>query len=417
MNLVLKLLVRGREFTTKGFLIIIPLGLTIAFLFRYIAVGVAGLMFISLCLSLLKLKKYDLKKSLFLSAITMLITTFCDHFASFLLEYVFEIDYSIELVLLTHHLPVAVLLSFTLAFVLSKFTKKIRQEVNKNEQMQTGMMVIALLMLGSFYGSIVSGIYLGNTIDLIVLNFIFFTLYALLAVISFFFLAKGLKEKYRLKQQKDEQEILKQYTAQIELQYSEMRRFKHDYKNIMSSFVGFLIKEDFQGLKNYYLEKVDKNSTILLNHDFGLEHLRRIKVIEIKSILAVKLMTAKEQEIKVKFEAIEEIETIPMDSLVLVRTLGILLDNAVEELMELEYGLLYVGVVKKGHTLSFIIQNTCRADIPPVHQLKQKGFSTKGNHRGLGLSNVTEFVKKFPSMSVETSVADEVFSQQVIIGG
>jgi len=414
---VLKILSRDWKFTSKEVCLVILSAFIVGFLFEFINIFAAGLIFTFLLLDSLKIKGYNLKKALFLSSISMLIAVLCDHFTTFLLGNMFLIDYSYEKVLLTMHMPILAISAISLAFALAVFTKKVRLEINKYEHLQTGLMILSLFMVGSFYGSIILGIYWGNTIELIVLNFFFFALYALLAFVSLFFLAKGAKEKYNLKRQKDEQEALRQYNAQIELQYSEMRTFKYDYKNIMSSFVGFLIKDDMNGLKKYYLEKVDGDFRTFLDHDFALEQLRHIKITEVKSILAVKLMLAQKQEIEVKFEAVETIEEISVDSLILVRTLGILLDNAIEELTNLKKGFLHVGVIKIGSSLTFVIQNTCRLDTPPVHILKQKGFSTKGDNRGVGLNNILEFIKQCPNMSIETNISDQIFRQEIIIRG
>jgi len=304
---------------------------------------------------------------------------------------------------------------FTLFF--TKLTKKIRAKINQNKQFPTLLAIISTLILFSFYGSIILSTYLGNEIELITLNFIFLTIYLVIGLIIFYFYAKTLREKYEMQRHKDEQENLQRYTKEIEIQYTEMRKFKHDYQNILSSLDNFVAEEDFEGLKNYYLEKIKVTSEIMNKHLFQLEALSKIEVREIKSILAMKLMRAQEQRIDVTFEAVDTIKTIPLDSVVLVRTLGILLDNAIEELIELNDGKLLVGVLKSERSITFIVQNTCRDDIPKVHQLKQLGFSTKGDGRGVGLNNLSEFVKTYPNMSIETTINGNQFIQKVMIGG
>jgi two-component system sensor histidine kinase AgrC len=239
----------------------------------------------------------------------------------------------------------------------------------------------------------------------------------LISLIIFYFYIKSLKEKYEIQRNKDEQENLQRYTKEIEFQYTEMRKFKHDYQNILSSLESFVVEEDFEGLKQYYLEKIKVTSEMMNKHLFQLEGLSKIEVREIKSILAVKLMKAQEQGIDVVFEAVDRISAIPLDSVVLVRTLGILLDNAIEELMELTDGKMLVGVLKNERSITFIVQNNCRDDIPRIHQLKQLGFSTKGEGRGTGLTNLSEFVRAYSNMSIETTIDGNQFIQKITIGG
>jgi len=231
------------------------------------------------------------------------------------------------------------------------------------------------------------------------------------------FLQKYKRIKHDIKRNKGEQAILECYMKEIEARYGEMRKFKHDYQNILSSLDSFIAEEDFQGLKHYYLEKIKETSKILNKHLFGFEALSKIEVREIKSILAMKLMCAQEQGIPVIFEAVDRVTTIPLDTTILVRALGILLDNAIEELMECANGKLLVGVVKNARSTTFIVQNTCRADTPKVHQLKQLGFSTKGDGRGIGLSNLSDFVKAHSNLSLETTINENQFIQKIMIGG
>jgi len=348
----------------------------------------------------------------------MIITIIFDHISSFLGNVIFGIHFGDnQLMLLFYHLPIVILLSISFTFLLVKLTRNLRIRINQNEHLQTALMIVGLLILLSFYGNIILGVFLGNTIELIQLNLLFFLVYALASIFIICFYAKTLREKYEMQRQKDEQENLQRYTKEIEIQYTEMRKFKHDYQNILSSLDSFVAEEDFEGLKNYYLEKIKVTSEIMNKHLFQLEALSKIEVREIKSILAMKLMRAQEQGIDVIFEAIDTITTIPLDSVVLVRALGILLDNAIEELVELNDGKLLVGVLKSERSITFIVQNTCRDNIPRVHHLKQLGFSTKGDGRGVGLNNLSEFVKGYSNMSVETTISGNQFIQKVMIGG
>jgi len=73
--------------------------------------------------------------------------------------------------------------------------------------------------------------------------------------------------------------------------------------------------------------------------------------------------------------------------------------------------------VKLEQDIMFVVQNTCRLDIPKVHQLKQLGFSTKGSGRGIGLTNLSELANEQDNVSLETVVLGDQFIQKVVIGG
>ena len=122
--------------------------------------------------------------------------------------------------------------------------------------------------------------------------------------------------------------------------------------------------------------------------------------------------------ISTTLEAVDEIDDIPINSVALVRMLGIILDNAIEELTVLGKGQFMIACYKFGGGLTSIVQNTCRPDIQKLYTLKQAGFSTKGEGRGLGLSNLTEIVESHSSnITLQTSIADGNFTQRLRIGG
>ena len=246
--------------------------------------------------------------------------------------------------------------------------------------------------------------------------FLFFIgIYICLTMVGSYRRIKEVKELEREKERG--YRAIAYYTEEIEKQYTEMRKFRHDYQNILNSMDSYISEEDYDGLREYFATKVKKSALELTDEHFRLENLGHIKIREIKSILATKLMAAVDIGIDVEFEAREDIDSIPMESLTLVRMIGILLDNAIEELEELKRGKLLVGFVKLEEDIMFVVQNTCRLDIPKVHQLKQLGFSTKGSGRGIGLTNLSELANEQDNVSLETVVMGDQFIQKVVIGG
>jgi len=241
--------------------------------------------------------------------------------------------------------------------------------------------------------------------------------YVVTAIMSFFFYSRSLNTKLLLQRKEIEQENLQFYMSEIEQQQTAMRRFKHDYQNILSSLYSFIEEEDMGGLKQYYASKVDAASAVITRNDFALEALGKIKVREIKGILAVKLLMAQNMGIPTIFEADGEIDHIPMDSVALVRMLGIILDNAIEALTELDKGQLRVACFKSKEGVVFIIQNDCPPDMPKLHQLKQDGFSTKGKSRGQGLNILSELASLCPNVTLDTSIVEGKFVQKLMIGG
>lgn len=104
-----------------------------------------------------------------------------------------------------------------------------------------------------------------------------------------------------------------------------------------------------------------------------------------------------------------------IDIIVLVRILGIFLDNSIEELKYLEKGNLSIAIFLIEKDTYIIIENTTKNDMQSLHEIKKEGFSTKGKDRGLGLSNANQLIQKYPYLLLETSIEKNKFIQTLII--
>ena len=260
--------------------------------------------------------------------------------------------------------------------------------------------------------------YLETITEFLARNAIYLFGIVIFALICAFFCTILLRERAALKQKDSEQKIQQQYTDRLEQQQNAMQKFKHDFQNILTSIDGFVLAEDWDGLKQY-MPKVDATSAVITKSKLAFEGLSKIKPTEIKTLLAEKLIVAQNinSDISVTIDVHDEIEHLPVDSVTLVRMLGIILDNAIEALSELGKGQLGIIVQKRGGGGLFVVQNDCAEDVPNLRQLKQNGFSTKGHNRGHGLSILSELTNSLPNVTLSTSINDGTFTQMLIVGG
>ena len=227
--------------------------------------------------------------------------------------------------------------------------------------------------------------------------------------------------KAKQKQREADLKNLENYTNELEQQQAFVRKFRHDYLNILLSLESFIIEEDLAGLKKYYEESIARTSDLITKNNFTLDRLQKIKVREIKSILISKVMIVQnlDSNVKAVVEVNEEIEHIPVSSIALVRMLGIILDNAIEAIEELlltgEAGELYLGVFKWEGGITFIIENSCNKLFIPLVELWKQGVSTKGKGRGLGLLNLAELAESFSNVSLGTTMENGKFRQELLI--
>lgn len=245
---------------------------------------------------------------------------------------------------------------------------------------------------------------------------IFYTILTVLIISVIQTFTKNEELKFQVQQRKLEYDMMSKYAEEVKKQYQDIRKFRHDYVNILSSIEYYLDQDNIEELKQFYHTSVKQTKALFKTNMIRLDDLQKIDSIEIKSILTTKLITAQEKQIDVQIEVNETISaTLSVDPVILIRILGILLDNAIEELELLNDGKLLVGIFIMEGALMFIIQNTVRENIEPLHLLKKEGFSTKGENRGLGLANVEELILLEPRLLLETTIANNVFIQKITI--
>lgn len=234
---------------------------------------------------------------------------------------------------------------------------------------------------------------------------------------SMWLFIKEQESDYKLKQNEQTERAILYYTSQVEKQSLEIRKFKHDYQNILLSMNGYFEKDDYEGLKNYFNEKIKGSASTFANDDLKLNDISKLHIQEIKSILTYKLMIARESGVKVEFEANEVIDNLNIDTIDLVRIIGILLDNAIEATIPLAEKLIQIGILKKDGNMFLIVKNTCSDNVPKIYEIKERGFSTKGEGRGFGLSNLAELIGKYEHIALETSIIKGCFVQEIVIYG
>ena len=102
-----------------------------------------------------------------------------------------------------------------------------------------------------------------------------------------------------------------------------------------------------------------------------------------------------------------------MNIIDLSRVVGILLDNAIEGAKATERPYIKLALINKENSVSMILVNSTTKDTPPIHVIYKKGFSTKGNNRGLGLNNLKEIIGKYNNVSLDTIIEANEFTQVI----
>ena len=195
--------------------------------------------------------------------------------------------------------------------------------------------------------------------------------------------------------------------------YNGLRSFKHDYINILLSISGYIENCDMDELKNYFENKIFPTKHLIDQGDYKLNQLSNIGVLEIKSLLSAKMIYAHESGIDITIDIPDKVESFLIDTVDLARILGIFLDNAMEATLETEQPQIGLNIIQNKTSVSIIINNRFIDNGVMLHKLKQKDFSTKIGHQGIGLWNAQKIISSYDNVLLETTMKCDYFTQHI----
>lgn len=209
-------------------------------------------------------------------------------------------------------------------------------------------------------------------------------------------------------------ESAEEYNNTLRILHDNVRGFKYDFDNIVTTIGGYIKTEDMEGLRNYYLQLEDDcqrvNNLYILNPEV-------VNNDGIYNLLTKKYYEAESKDIKVNITFLLDLNTLNMKIYEFARILGILLDNAIEASSECEEKI--INIVFRNDPNNFrqlvLIENTFNDKNLDTDKIFEKGISGKENHTGLGLWEVRKLIKKNNNINLYTSKSDKYFSQQLEI--
>jgi len=255
------------------------------------------------------------------------------------------------------------------------------------------------------------GVELRNTTELL-LVILFYIITLLMTVLITIQITK---DKNQLESEREQAKQLNVYTMELEEQYQAIRKNRHDYMNILTSMTEYTKKSDIQGLQNYIEKEVLPAEKRVKFNEKQLNHLLNLQIMSVKGLIATKLIFAQVNDINVTVEIPEVIAKWNISNYDIVKILGILLDNAIEENEHCHNPEINVGIFPSESGWTIIVENSCRLEIEHPVQLRMEGFSTKGEGRGLGLSILDEIVAKNEQLLLETNIERGKFTQMLVI--
>ena len=244
---------------------------------------------------------------------------------------------------------------------------------------------------------------------------IWITFLAFITLLSYFAISLySLTRAIKLASTTQKLQNAEEYNKTLRILHDNVRGFKHDFDNIVTTIGGYVKTNDIEGLKKYYVQLEDDcqkvNNLYILNP-------KLINNPGVYSLLTTKYNEAEEKGIKVSMSLLLDLSKLNMKIYDFTRVLGILLDNAIEASNECEEKIMNIIFRddSNNHRQLIIVENTYNDKNIDTEKIFNKGFSGKENHTGLGLWEVRKILNKNKNLNLHTTKNEKYFSQQIEI--
>ncbi|NFM94094.1 GHKL domain-containing protein [Clostridium botulinum] len=329
---------------------------------------------------------------------------------------------SLKYILIQFIIMLPIIVSVSLIIKRIGLKKKRSKEILSSEIRFRMILIISILltvMIASIYIFTCTSIINNEKIDFIMGNFVPQALpliSIILTSIIVYYYDKSVEYRVELRREIEEKNHIEEYSHIIEEMYSETRRFKHDYINMLSPLKEYIDNEDIEGLsKFFYNNVIDMDKNIKWSNS-NIDKLKYIKVQGLKAILSTKLIKASSMNIDINVHIVEDIDYRHKNIRDLCRIIGILMDNSIEAAGECEAPKICIVVANKNDYVVIAVHNNFFGDKPLIHKIYKEGFSTKGRGRGLGLYTVKNIIDiKYENVFLNTSIEGNMFIQEIWI--
>lgn len=335
--------------------------------------------------------------------------------SSILIEYkvLFFVDV-FDLSPITHGVLIILLVAAVIIWykkILGHYTNK----VTLSKRSQIVLFFIATSTITVFYVLIFVPAEKGD-IQFSVMNLIILSLYFIVMISLTRILLHTMMKEQAINEKLIEQRQFTQYMQSLEQVNRDMQSFRHDHANILLSLRGYIENDDIIGLRKYFDDQIIKveQKTLFKNQLFS--QLDRLEIVEIKGLISTKLLLADELSIPVSVEIPQIIKDISIDRIHLSRILGVFLDNAIEASTSLEVPQINLAFLSVTNEVIIVIENKLLHSDINFQRLFTERYSTKGNHRGVGLSSVKNILSGYANITWNSRIEEQWFIHEIIIG-
>lgn len=204
------------------------------------------------------------------------------------------------------------------------------------------------------------------------------------------------------------------YIESLEGLQREVRRFRHDYKNMMAGMYAQAKEGDADAVRQLIWEVTDDFESQVGGWIQEMTQLGNVHMMEVKGLLLAKAEEMKKERIEFDLEVFRPFVKTAMKRTDLCRCLGILLDNAMDEVRGKERAKVSLMISSQEGVTTFRVKNALYSNVD-FQKIWQHGYSTRGSGRGIGLASYKKILEHYDNAFSLTTVSDGYFVQELKI--
>jgi len=183
-------------------------------------------------------------------------------------------------------------------------------------------------------------------------------------------------------------EQLNDYLKSVEQQYLELRKFKHDYRNLIVSLSD---QSDVDSVKDYLASVTDPTVLDTSLDDVKIAQVQHLKSKTIRGIVIQKFLAAQQAGVQLNIEIPDDQFQINADTAAVARIIGHLLDQAIERSQAASDQTVTIAFNEIAGTMEISIKNARGSQLDSA-VVPKPDYLSKHDHHKRGLARVRELI-------------------------
>lgn len=323
------------------------------------------------------------------------------------LIFVYQFDYNPEYVrkdtminIVLHLLTYLTVFLFLLVF--NVWNSK--EDIFLNYKKQASILITSTILI--FTLGTVSWFY--DTLDqktLVLINLFLTFVFLLVSIIYILILQKVITKN-------EENKELKTYIELTQELSEDLRRFKHNYMNLLYALGGYIEHKEWRDLENYYVDLIKESREVKSNNLFSIQNIKNSALF---GLISQKIKKASEMSVDIVINIPNEVEDLGIRDSSICEVLGVYFDNAIESASETNKKCIVFEVINEEESIDIVMKNTFN-NKPDLNKIFEKGYTTKkSSGKGLGLYFAKKILERYENVLYNTYIKDDMFVQEIII--